>query len=293
MTSLKSIRPQLRFPSLQILAVALVGVLAGCKDKTSSGTTGGPPTSTARSLAKDAPSTPQVASTVPRAAVARGRYVPSSEDAMQVQQAEHTFPAEALLEELKQRSFFFERYRGRVVEVDGKVGRVGKDDKGPYVTLRAGDDDTLVACYTIAKAPGAKVGRGMLVKVRGLVPADDSAPLRDCILVQVSPGPATVVSAVDLSKEFADPAEAKEKYRGKYLVVSGEIVKKDEDPSGNPRISLKGDGKFLISCTFASKEEADAAASRLEVGKTVKLGGAFLLAASNIIALSNCVTIPD
>ena len=103
-----------------------------------------------------------------------------------------------------------------------------------------------------------------------------------------------MVSAVDLFKEFAVAAEAKEKYRlGKYLVVSGEIVSKDEDPSGTPRIRLKGDGKFLISCTIASKEEADAAASRLEVGKTVKLGGAFLLAASNIIALSNCVTIPD
>ncbi|HJZ91654.1 MAG TPA: hypothetical protein VKE40_12335 [Gemmataceae bacterium] len=214
---------------------------------------------------------------------------------MQAQQVEHTFPAERFLDEVKN-SFFFERYRGRVIELTGKVGRVGKDDKGPYVTLQAGDDDTRVRCYTIAKAPGARVGRGMPIKIRGQVPADDSAPLRDCLLMEVSPGSAAAISAVDLSKEFADdlPA-AKQEYRlGRYLVVAGEIVKRDQDSSGNLQVSLKGTGKALVVCTIASKEEADAARARLEVGKTVQLGGEFLLAATgDRIDLHNCVPLPD
>jgi hypothetical protein len=214
---------------------------------------------------------------------------------MEVKQAEFTFPSDRFLDEVKH-SHYFERYRGRVIDLTGKVGRVGKSIQGPYVTLQAADDDSRLQCYTITKAPGARVGRGMPIKIRGQVPADDSAPLKDCIFIEVSPGSAAAVSAVDLSKEFADDlAAAKTKYRiGNYLVVTGEIVKRDEDPSGNPRVELKGDGKALITCIIASKEEADAAGSRLVVGKTVKLGGEFLLAAiKDLISLSNCVPFPE
>jgi len=214
---------------------------------------------------------------------------------MQVQQVEFTFPSEKFLDEVKQPQFF-ERYRGRVIEITGEVGRVAKDDQGAFVTLQAGDDDARLRCYTISKAPGARVGRGMPIRIRGQVPADDRAPLKDCLFMEVSPGLEVAVPAVELAKEFAaDFAAAKAKYRlGKYVVISGEIMKQDEDPSGMPRIELKGDDKAAISCILASRDEADAAASRLGVGKTIKIGGEFLIAVTaDRISLSNCVPLPN
>src|SRR5262249_54794589 len=77
-------------------------------------------------------------------------HVPSTEIAMQVQQVEFTFPSEKFLDEVKQPQFF-ERYRGRVIEITGKVGRVAKDDQGPFVTLQAGGGGTGLRCYTSSK----------------------------------------------------------------------------------------------------------------------------------------------
>src|SRR5262245_52515347 len=199
------------WPSILVLAL----MSAGCKDKPSPAPTGSTTTSTPGSTTSPhsatKPSTAQVAATTPRALVARGPHVPSTEIAMQVQQVEFTFPSEKFLDEVKQPQFF-ERYRGRMIEITGKVGRVAKDDQGPFVTLQAGDDDTRLRCYTISKAPGARVGRGMPIRIRGQVPADDRAPLKDCLFMEVSPGLAVAVPAVKLAKEFAaDFAAAKAK----------------------------------------------------------------------------------
>jgi hypothetical protein len=185
-----------------------------------------------------------------------------------------------------------EKYQDKVVELRGEIDTVAlTGGKVPTIILKAGTALVGAVCLLADKDPWGKVAPGQTVKLRGKVAA---APwtLTECVLVELGPNPAMVLSSADFAKEYlADEAKASDKYYQKAVIVAGEMLNKKEIDNGRISVLLKGDGKSHVNCVFGSTEKS--LADQCAKGHQLKILGVFngLLSSDQGPGLFGCILI--
>jgi hypothetical protein len=174
-----------------------------------------------------------------------------------------------------------DKYEGKVVELSGEVSEVTARLEGDriargVVIIKAVGKDHTIRCLTTDLHPWERVSAGSKVKMRGVVPPFAEFPmLGPSIIVEASPNPAIVISALQLTKEYDDePKKTVERYKDKYLIVEGEILQKKTDALGITMAFLKGaEDAPPVVCKFPHAMRTEAAA--LKGGQKIKVVGLF------------------
>jgi hypothetical protein len=144
------------------------------------------------------------------------------------------------------------KYKGKVVELSGTVQGADDDPYGQvgYVYLKAKGNLIGVRCATTDKKPWIKVSPGSEAKIRGKVPeAGLPGDLFPAEIVHAGPNPGVVITAKELTKDYAaDRAAAEKKYNDKWAYVSGEVAEKTESKFCKVLLKLKGEGDLTVNC---------------------------------------------
>jgi hypothetical protein len=170
-----------------------------------------------------------------------------------------------------------EKYKGKTIELTGKVLRVVRHFSGkPVLELDVGNPASGVTCFTTEKEPWGTFARGQTVKVTGKYPELTVVPeLEDCAVEAVTENNIRSVTAEELAKECAaDPTAAKKKMEGQTLKVSGTVAARElNTKTGFTDVTLKGSGKTQVVCQLIPAEK-DAGAA-LEVGREATIAGLY------------------
>jgi hypothetical protein len=183
-----------------------------------------------------------------------------------------------------------QKYRGKVIELSGVVERVADDPNGAgvFVSLQTPGDP--IRCFTKERKPWKRVSPGSKVKLLGR--ADDSGrDLHSAEIAEAGPNPGIVISARQLSKEFAaDRKSAKKKFDEKYASIEGEIVGKASGATDTMTLMLQGERNISVQCTFAGSANSRALHKAKE-GQRVSVFGRLSLFdgdKDNVIYLPEC-----
>lgn len=153
------------------------------------------------------------------------------------------------------------KYTGKTIELTGEIINVGMNLVGSHQLLLEGKKegfDGRVVCFPKKPYPWKIAAPGQTVKIRGDWPSgpDDLAvgQLINCDIIEVTGDPIPNLTADELVKEIeANPAEATEKYKGKYMLMSGEITKKERVQYEGMLVTLKtATGKAVVCQMFGN-----------------------------------------
>jgi len=164
-----------------------------------------------------------------------------------------------------------EGFKGKVIELSGVVYAAFPDsaEKGGLVYLKTPEGQGDVLCVTQEKQPWARALPGSRVRIRGKWHKPNV--LTSCVIVELVPIPATVISAQRLALEWADDEQTtKEKYQDKWLFVDGEVVNSTFSKSEGGLLVLKGDKAVEIRCAFGTMYETP---QPVKVGEHIKVVG--------------------
>jgi hypothetical protein len=168
-----------------------------------------------------------------------------------------------------------DKYANTTLEVTGSVRSFGIDIGGnPVAHIPCGEDEkaALINVATRDKEPWALVGPGQVVTVRGKLDQSHSLflYLKDAEFVDPKPNKSVTIKAADLAAEVAKDRKAViEKYKGKGLIVVGEVVKRNEKRT---TVFLKGTDMLMIECrTFMVV--GDGLGKPLQEGKVARIYG--------------------
>jgi hypothetical protein len=174
----------------------------------------------------------------------------------QPQAPEFSVSADAFYEAYNKSKNGQQKYDNKVGDVSGVVYAFGRVDASmSNVLLKVAGSPQSVECHLNDASPWNKLCPGQKARFRGKALG---GYLLDAVLVETGPSPAIRVSARQLAKEYAADAQAADKkYRGKYLLVEGEVADKQLDKTEFTTVYLTGEGKTRILCGFPSfkKEE--------------------------------------
>jgi len=183
-----------------------------------------------------------------------------------------------------------QKYQGKVIDLSGRIDRLNRNIGGgdAFVVLDGGKEG--VRCVTVDKQPWNKVVPGQKVKLRGTL-ADNSTPmLLQCEILETGESPALVVTAEQLAKEAAADAEGTDKkYKGKPLIVTGEIVEL-KPAKGEEYLKLKGDDQRKVYCVFPLQGDMIAG---LKEGQRVKILGQYSGTHNKTVDLILCFVMRD
>jgi predicted small lipoprotein YifL len=162
---------------------------------------------------------------------------------------DYVLTAEAVAEEFsKDREATQKKYRGKLVELTGVLDRPGQTALGEgYFLLVGTTKEPFVQCVLEKeKEPWKKAlpGQTVVLRVRGAEVGDG---FYDGQIVDVK-GKASSPSltADQLAKEFAaDPKAADDQYGGKFLLVTGEVLRADVNEFKTTTAALKAEGSDL------------------------------------------------
>ena len=136
--------------------------------------------------------------------------------------------AEELYQESKKdRNFLINKHAGKLVELTGVVYRALLDLGGnPTLLLNGSRDMDRVNCPVGDRNHWSKAFPGQTVTLWGTVPSSSSDPKPFVWNIKSVTGPEPPRVAVEeLVKAFAaDPEAAEKKYKGKHLIVTGEVA---------------------------------------------------------------------
>jgi hypothetical protein len=199
-----------------------------------------------------------------------------------------------------------EKYKDKVVEVEGVIYRVWPVRLGAYVSLRSAEPDQGFAIDLSIRralrnraAGSLSIGQKITVKGvydRSLFSQDgrligfDGAPndrmfLQDCEYVELSPSMLVTVKLEDLIKEIAnDEAAARKKYGLKDLILEGNVVDLSRDPVSTAILNDRGP---RVECVL---EDEDFAA--LRKGQNARIRGRSFLVDKNRFDLSSAFVLP-
>jgi hypothetical protein len=139
-----------------------------------------------------------------------------------------------------------QKFRGKVIELDGVVASVGQDtfDRKPGVFLKAEGTNT-VFCATADPRPWEKVAPGASARLRGTLPSSisyQSPALADARVIDAGGSKVQSLTAAELTKEFlADPAGTRAKYDKRAVALGGEITDARIAAGDDMIVRLKGE----------------------------------------------------
>jgi hypothetical protein len=183
-----------------------------------------------------------------------------------------------LAEHKKDQKAFAARYDKKVVELSGQVAQifsVDEDTGQRDVSLEAKDSLSGRTCMVQDAKRCATLGKGQTIRLKVRVKASGSIlALLDGQIVELGPDTAVRTSAGDFAKEFTpDWMKAKDKFKERTIIVTGEITEKMITSVDEWVVTLKGDGTTVVTCQFLTGEKS--AAEKLKTGQRVTLAGAF------------------
>lgn len=196
-------------------------------------------------------------------------------------QPDFTLTSVALSEEVKKNdTAATEKYKGKVIEITGKVVGAGKNaSKDPFLRLEGAKGDIMgVMVFTQDKAPWGKATPGQTVTIKGNWPEIAfGASLINGHIVKVEGEKAPTLTAAELAKEYeGNREETTKKYDEKFLILKGEIESKEANEAGAVTLIFKTpESKVKVKCSFTAfdKEETE----KLNEGQTVTVLGQYTL----------------
>ncbi len=172
---------------------------------------------------------------------------------------------------------FNTKYEGKVVEVTGLVCGVGRNTSdAPYLLVAASADSLeQVQCFTAKEDPWGRVAPGQTVKLKGRCEHTGLLTLSGCVILEASGPEAVAVTAQQLVQEYeADPKGASDKYKGRHLKLSGEVLKTAPvEGKSYSRLTMKTSGKKGVACYFM--KVAEDPLKDLRTGQRVTVLGRF------------------
>lgn len=178
-----------------------------------------------------------------------------------------TMTAKQLNDEFKDSSAFLKKYDNKVIEITGPVRMYNSTRE-----LVLGPEINVFLCgepYAVAKAMP-----GQTVTLRGR--CDTNYGISMWSIVRVEDDPPPTLTAEQLAKEYtADKDGTNNKYRGKYLVLTGAIQKVEKEVGTNIYLTPAGQ-KPEVTCFFGVLEaQAAEKAGWLKTGQAVRILGSW------------------
>jgi len=182
------------------------------------------------------------------------------------------------------------KYEGKVLELKGSIARVGTTHSyGPVLYLEGnkGDKTNLVGFVLSESKPWSKYVLGQQLTIRGKV-TNNVLILVPCEVVESTRSITEALTAPQLDEECNKPS-GDEKYREKFLLVTGTIVAKKNNETYNAQcLELKGGPDRNVECLFITKDES---LDSLKKGQQVKVQGTIFDTGATVIRLIDCFLI--
>jgi hypothetical protein len=180
-----------------------------------------------------------------------------------------------------------EKYKNKFLHLTGRVLWVGRSSTGePLVRLEGAKGDELgVACFTRDRTPWLSALPGQTVKMQGKGPQVEGAGLFDCDALEVSGDPPPTMQADQLAAIYSKGAKAAdEKYRGKPLIIEGEVQRVEPTEEFSPVIVvLKTKPGPKAYLRFETDSPASKRAAAFKPGQKVKVVGTYYSDNKNVI----------
>jgi hypothetical protein len=196
--------------------------------------------------------------------------------------ADYSLDVSAYVRELEKDRGAIKKYEGKVVELKGVVksfelspgGKYSKEGE-PAIDLEApGKEIAEVQVKTRERQPWAWICPGQVIKIKGKVLIDNL--VEDGIITAAERSPAVMMNAEALAKVGkADREKASKRYKGRWLIVEGEVVSRGAGESG-ARLTLKGAGKYPVRAAVpqpAMKKQVEARKPGDKVTLLGRVGG--------------------
>lgn len=190
-------------------------------------------------------------------------------------------------------------YKNKTLEVTGKFVRITRNKPGKVTVEIEGSEFDTIDCDFNASDQGqlGKLAAGDMLVIRGTCrgEVDDTITLNTCTLVKTlakpSAGPPTIVTADALSKAYeSNSVSADAKYKGKYLEISGTVLRVGQRPPNKITVDIGTEDRFMLQCDFLAKDSKTALES-VSAGDKIVIRGICRGNASGVVALEEC-TIP-
>lgn len=189
------------------------------------------------------------------------------------------------------RTEYLRLYSDSIIEVSGKVwdfDAFGYYAPADTITMNLENHTAFLIIHMAGREPWARVIPGQDVKIRGRVPRSDefiAEPLVNCIILEPQHSSAVQGTAGQLYREALADSQ---KYNKKYLIVSGEVVRKSLVNA--LFVELKGDGATTVRCQVESK--MGFTLDHVQVGQKLKMVGQYVtLDKTNGLILNKCLPI--
>ncbi|MBY0228258.1 MAG: OB-fold putative lipoprotein [Gemmataceae bacterium] len=189
------------------------------------------------------------------------------------------------------------KYKGKTVEVTGKVSSIGTNLSGdPVILLESAPMKfDWTTCLPVERFPAKSLAPGQTATIKGRVHPDTfSAGLVDAEVVKAEGPKAQAFTADELADEVGKSGfdEAMKKHKDKWMLVSGEVaeVKLDKARAGDVVLKTKGKGPKIVA-RFSAMDEKSADA--LKKAKRIEVLGQYsdltVDKEKNEVGLFNCV----
>ncbi len=169
------------------------------------------------------------------------------------------------------------KYHGKTLELSGQVSFCGYDlgKRKAQLNLKGADFLEQVVCYLRnEKEPWAKAVPGQEVVIRGRYEESIIPMLQDTVLVTTGPYQGVVLTSEQLAGELTKaPTGARERYKNKYLAVTGVILAREVNDLGDFSLYLQGNDHLSVRCSF--EVVARSLVNKFIPGDRIKLVGKY------------------
>lgn len=155
-----------------------------------------------------------------------------------------------------------EKYRGKTLDLSGRVAYISPENWGVYLKAEHADPkkELGVPCIFPRESPWAYVSVGSAVKIRGklFIEPEEHPPDGSVAPVQAILNPAWVMEnkdvavpqkATELAKQFTrDRVAFRQKFNDRSAYVEGEILEKASSQGCEILLRLKGDDGVTVDC---------------------------------------------
>jgi|GEM_PF-1425081 len=192
------------------------------------------------------------------------------------------------------------KYKGKVLEVTGKVMRIGRNQPGK-VTVEMESENGLPIEFDFntkeTQAPLSTISAGDMVVIRGTCRGKDEGlvQLANCSFVKKvntpADGPALAVKVETLDNDYQDNVvSADTKYKGKLLEVTGVVARVVRNKPDRLTVELGDDDRVMLVCDFLKKDGQTQLAA-IKKGDKVVIRGTCRGQGFGIPTLENCTLV--
>ena len=144
------------------------------------------------------------------------------------------------------------------------------------LVISPGKENEDVRCFSKpGDEPWAILSKGQEITVRGAIRKDQGNPMMvNCTFAATGPNLGVTTTAEEMVKvHTASEENAAKMYGGKSVVITGEIVRVEDELISRRVVHLKGPGDKTLPCSVYVGKRVKDAKSKLVPGATIKIYG--------------------